>query len=141
MAVLFALGSFCFLVGSVASQWASSSRPAIGVTFFVGSISFTSRSPRSVIAGHASTVGHCRGGSLPSTFSARSQPAFASLLKPSSGLPVSARIASAGTSLGGICFLIGSLLLIPEAGRVKRAAAPESQPSPVSGDAPARSRS
>jgi hypothetical protein len=37
-------------------QYRISSLPAIGVTFFVGSISFTSRSPRSVIAGHASTV-------------------------------------------------------------------------------------
>ena len=41
MAALFALGSTCFLVASVASQWASSSRPAIGVTFFAGSLLFT----------------------------------------------------------------------------------------------------
>src|SRR5271167_1006378 len=33
MAVLFALGSSCFVAGGVASQWASTSRPAIGVTF------------------------------------------------------------------------------------------------------------
>jgi hypothetical protein len=38
---LFALGSACFLVASLASQWASSSRPAIGVTFFAGSLLFT----------------------------------------------------------------------------------------------------
>lgn len=41
MAVLFAAGSACFTGGALASQWASSPRPAIGVTFFVGSISFT----------------------------------------------------------------------------------------------------
>jgi hypothetical protein len=37
----FALGSTCFAVAAIASQWASASRPAIGVTFFVGSIFFT----------------------------------------------------------------------------------------------------
>ncbi len=42
MATLFALGSACFLVASVASQWASTSRPAIGVVFFIGSLLFTS---------------------------------------------------------------------------------------------------
>ncbi len=42
MAVLFVIGSFCFLVGGVAAQWARTSRPAIGVVFFVGSIFFTS---------------------------------------------------------------------------------------------------
>jgi hypothetical protein len=41
MSVLFALGSLCFTVAAIAAQWASS-RPAIGVTFFVGSILFTS---------------------------------------------------------------------------------------------------
>jgi hypothetical protein len=41
MTALFAVGSLCFLVASVASQWASSSRPAIGVTFFAGSLLFT----------------------------------------------------------------------------------------------------
>ena len=39
--VLFAAGSLCFAVASFASQWASVPRPAIGVTFFVGSIVFT----------------------------------------------------------------------------------------------------
>ena len=39
--VLFAAGSICFAVASFASQWASAPRPAIGVTFFVGSIFFT----------------------------------------------------------------------------------------------------
>jgi YrhK-like protein len=38
---LFALGSACFAVAAIASQWASASRPAIGVTFFAGSIFFT----------------------------------------------------------------------------------------------------
>ena len=42
MAVLFAVGSLCFAAGGVAAQWARTSRPAIGVVFFVGSIFFTS---------------------------------------------------------------------------------------------------
>lgn len=41
MTALFGVGSLCFLVASVASQWASSSRPAIGVMFFAGSLLFT----------------------------------------------------------------------------------------------------
>jgi hypothetical protein len=41
MAVLFAAGSLCFTAGGLASQWASTSRPGIGVTFFVGSVFFT----------------------------------------------------------------------------------------------------
>jgi len=42
MCVLFAIGSACFAVPSFASQWSSFPRPWIGVTFFVGSIFFTS---------------------------------------------------------------------------------------------------
>jgi hypothetical protein len=42
IAVLFAIGSTCFLVAALASQWSSVTRPGIGVTFFVGSIFFTS---------------------------------------------------------------------------------------------------
>src|SRR5688500_18921895 len=41
MGMLFAIGSTCFAVASLASQWGSESRPAIGVTFFAGSIFFT----------------------------------------------------------------------------------------------------
>jgi cytochrome bd-type quinol oxidase subunit 2 len=41
MALGFGLGSACFAVASFASQWASVSRPGIGVTFFVGSLWFT----------------------------------------------------------------------------------------------------
>ena len=37
----FAIGAACFAVSAIASQWASASRPAIGVTFFVGSLFFT----------------------------------------------------------------------------------------------------
>jgi hypothetical protein len=44
MGVLFAAGSVCFAVASLASQWATASRPAIGVTFFVGSLAFTAAS-------------------------------------------------------------------------------------------------
>jgi hypothetical protein len=40
----FALGAICFLLASVAAQWAASPRPAIGVTFFVGSLLFTAAS-------------------------------------------------------------------------------------------------
>jgi hypothetical protein len=42
MSVLFALGSLCFTVAAIAAQWASTPRPGIDVTFFVGSILFTS---------------------------------------------------------------------------------------------------
>ena len=42
MGILFAAGSACFAVASFASQWDSVSRPGLGVTFFVGSIFFTS---------------------------------------------------------------------------------------------------
>jgi hypothetical protein len=38
---LFAVGSLCFFVASVASQWDDTPRTAIGVTFFAGSILFT----------------------------------------------------------------------------------------------------
>ena len=39
--LLFAIGSACFALAAIVSQWASVSRPAIGVTYFVGSIFFT----------------------------------------------------------------------------------------------------
>ena len=42
IAVLFALGSSCFLVAALASQWASVTRPGIAITVFAGSICFTS---------------------------------------------------------------------------------------------------
>jgi hypothetical protein len=42
IAVLFAIGSTCFLVAALASQWASVTRPGIAITFFAGSIFFTS---------------------------------------------------------------------------------------------------
>ena len=41
MGLLFAIGSACFALAAIASQWASAPRPAIGVTYFVGSIFFT----------------------------------------------------------------------------------------------------
>ena len=41
MGVLFALGSLCFAVAAIVSQWASVPRAGIGVTYFVGSIFFT----------------------------------------------------------------------------------------------------
>lgn len=42
MAVLFVVGASCFTAGGIVSQWSSTSRPAIGYVFFVGSIFFTS---------------------------------------------------------------------------------------------------
>src|SRR4051794_41731385 len=41
MGLLFAIGSLCFALAAIASQWASAPRPGIGVTYFVGSIFFT----------------------------------------------------------------------------------------------------
>jgi hypothetical protein len=41
--------------------------------------------------------------------------AVASLVEPSTGEPVSARIANSGTSVGGACFLIAAAILIPGA--------------------------
>jgi predicted membrane protein len=41
MGLLFAVGSLCFALAAIVSQWASAPRPAIGVTYFVGSIFFT----------------------------------------------------------------------------------------------------
>jgi hypothetical protein len=41
IAVGFALGSACFALAAMASQWATAPRPAIGITFFAGSIFFT----------------------------------------------------------------------------------------------------
>lgn len=41
IAVLFAIGSSCFLLAALASLWASAPRPGIGVTFFAGSLFFT----------------------------------------------------------------------------------------------------
>jgi YrhK-like protein len=206
MAVLFVLGSLCFTAGGIASQWASTSRPAIGVTFFVGSLFFTSAAylqyAEAVNVGHSIDPRARRSRWRPaswephridwlasvvqlagtvlfniSTFAAlntdlttrqsdarvwapdafgsiafliaselafaevchrwicvrrRTLPwrivalnllgsiafgisAIASLVEPASGEPVSAHLTNAGTSLGGACFLIGALLLMPEA--------------------------
>jgi hypothetical protein len=48
--------------------------------------------------------------------------AIASLIEPATGEPISARIANGGTSLGGLCFLVGALALMPEAAAQERAA-------------------
>ena len=48
--------------------------------------------------------------------------AIASLLEPSSGEPISARIANGGTALGGLCFLVAALALMPEAAAEEHAA-------------------
>jgi MFS family permease len=216
MAVLFVIGALCFTIGGIASQWAATPRSWIGVTFFVGSLFFTSAAylqyaeavnaerglgprthpPRWRPASWEpkridwlATVVQLIGTFLfnISTFAAlhhnlttkqanarvwapdafgsiafliSSELAFAevchrwlsfrnrtlgwrivalnllgsiafgasaiaSLVEPSSGEPVSARIANAGTSVGGLCFLIGALLLMPEAAKEQRAAEAE----------------
>ncbi len=213
MAVLFAAGSLCFLVAALAAQWASSSRPAIGVTFFVGSILFTSAAylqysetvnvehrigprpgrrrwksaswePRRIdwLAAAVQLVGTVffnlstfaamkHGFSTHQTnrrvwapdalgsicFLISSELAYAevchrwiglmlrslswrivalnllgsiafgaaavgSLLEPSSGEPLSARIANGGTAAGGLCFLVAALALMPEAAAEERKA-------------------
>jgi hypothetical protein len=213
MAVLFSVGSSCFIAGALASQWTSASRPAIGVTFFVGSIFFTSAAylqftdaasvphrldrhgrrqrwrpaswePRRIdwLAALVQLVGtvffnvstfaalnhnlttHQTNARVwaPDAFGsiaflissalafaevchrwlcmrrrslswwivainllgsiAFGASAIASLVEPSSGEQVSARIANAGTSLGGLCFLVAALMLMPEAARARRAA-------------------
>jgi hypothetical protein len=220
MSVLFAAGSLCFTVAAVASQWASSPRPAIGVTFFVGSLFFTSASylqfsetvnvPRGPVPRgrsrrwrpaswepkridwlaasiqligtvffnistfaamkHGLSTGQSNRrvwapdvlGSI--CFLASSELAYAevchrwacfkrrslswrivalnllgsiafgaaaigSLLEPSSGEPISARVANAGTALGGLCFLIAALALMPEAAANERAASSEPEPA------------
>ena len=212
MAVLFSLGSLCFVAGAVASQWASSSRPAIGVIFFVGSIFFTSAGylqyaeaggvdhrfdatahrrrwrpaswePKRIdwLAALVQLIGtvlfnistytalntdlttHQANARVwaPDAFGsiaflvssllafaevchrwicfrrrslswwivalnllgsiAFGVSAVASLLEPASGEPISARIANSGTWVGGACFLLGALLLMPEAARQRRA--------------------
>jgi hypothetical protein len=44
MAVLFSIGSLCFTVAALASQWSPDPHPWVDITFFVGSIFFTSAS-------------------------------------------------------------------------------------------------
>ena len=222
MAVLFSLGSLCFAGGAIAAQWSLAAGKAIGVTFFVGSIFFTSAAylqysetvnvdheiapetrasrwrpaswePRRIdwlaalvqligtvffnlstfAAMNTSLTTHQVNhrvwapdafGSIAFLISSelafaevchrwvcvkrRSLPwkvvalnllgsiafgasAVASLLEPSSGQPISARIANAGTALGGVCFLVGALLLMPESARAERTEppSPSSRPS------------
>ena len=213
MAVLFVLGSLCFTAGGIAAQWATTSRPAIGITFFVGSLFFTSAAylqyaeavnaeravgpsgrrtrwrpvswePRRVdwwaalvqlagtvlfnistfaamntalsttqvdtrvwapdafgsiaflIASELALAEVChrwlclRRRDLPWKIVALNLlgsitfgvSAVASLVEPASGQPVSAHVANAGTSIGGACFLLGALLLMPESASAERRA-------------------
>jgi hypothetical protein len=58
--------------------------------------------------------------------------AIASLLEPSSGEPLSARLANGGTALGGLCFLVAALALMPEAASEEHATTVELRaPSPL----------
>jgi YrhK-like protein len=224
IAVLFSVGSLCFVVGAVASQSEGSSPTAIGVTFFVGSLFFTAAAylqyaeaanvqreadprrrrkrwrpaswePNRIdwLAALVQLVGTVLFNI--STFTAlnhnltthqvnhrvwapdafgsvafliASELAFAevchrwfclrcrslewwivainllgsvafgiaavaSLAEPSTGFQVSARIANAGTAAGGVCFLVGAVMLIPEA-------AGSAQPLPEAVDALAHQR-
>jgi hypothetical protein len=54
--------------------------------------------------------------------------AIASLVEPDSGVEISARIANGGTALGGLCFLIAALALMPEA-RAEELSAPVETPA------------
>src|SRR5262249_17772832 len=219
MAVLFMVGSACFLAGGLASQWVSGTRPGIGVLFFVGSIFFASaaylQDSETVNVDHRLHGRQGRRRWRPaswepgridwlaaliqlvgtvffnvSTFAALNQnltthqinvrvwspdvfgsiaflvsselafaevchrwvsfrdrtlswwivalnllgsiafgiSAVASFTGPSSGQAVSARIPNAGTSFGGLCFLVGAVLLLPEAAK-ERGAAPATQPA------------
>lgn len=55
--------------------------------------------------------------------------AIASLLEPATGEPISARVANGGTSLGGICFLVGALALMPEAAAQEAAVGALAEPA------------
>jgi YrhK-like protein len=212
MSVLFALGSLCFAVAAVAAQWATTSRPGIGVTFFAGSILFTSaaylqysevvnveRDPRprarrarwrpasweprridwlaafvqliGTVFFNISTFTAMKHGFDTRQTNARvwgpdaigsicflvsselayaevchrwiclkrrslswrivalnllgsiafGAAAIASLLEPSSGEPISAHVANGGTAVGGLCFLVAALALMPEAANEERA--------------------
>jgi hypothetical protein len=219
MSVLFSIGSLCFAAAAVAAQWARTSRPAIDVTFFVGSIFFTSASylqyaeavnvphhlrarpgrrvrPASWEPGridwlaavvqfagtlffNVSTFAAMKTGLTTHQQNARvwapdalgsicflvsselayaevcnrwlcvkwrslswrivalnlmgsvafGAAAIASWIEPSSGEPVSARIANGGTALGGLCFLLGAIALMPEAAGEEQARQREPAPS------------
>ncbi len=208
IAVLFATGSTCFLVAALASLWSSVTRPGIGVTFFAGSIFFTSAaylqhwlavraaSGSTLRAGGRLRLAHPTNWPHPhvdalatliqlagtvlfnvNTYAAMNTSlttmqanlrvftpdaigsacflvasglafangsrawlafrphargwwvnalnllgsiafgvaALASLIQPSTNEPVSAAIANGGTALGALCFLLGALLLLPDA--------------------------
>jgi len=214
MAVLFAVGSLCFVLAAIASQWSAGPQPEIDITFFIGSIFFTSASylqyEETVNVGRRIEPGAPSRRWRPAswepgridwlaalvqlvgtvffnitTFAAMKHgldtaqsnrrvwapdalgsicflvaselayaevchrwvclklrslswrivtlnllgsvafgvAAIASLLEPASGQPISARIANGGTALGGVCFLIAALALMPEAAANERAAA------------------
>jgi hypothetical protein len=222
MAILFAIGSLCFAVAATASHWVSASRPAIGWTFFIGSLFFTSAGylqySEAVNVAHRPAPRARRRRWRPasweprridwlsslvqfigtllfnvSTFAAlnhnltthqvnarvwapdvfgsiafliSSELAFAevchrwlsfrdrtlswwigalnllgsvafgvsavaSLIEPDTGEALSTRISNSGTAIGGICFLVGAILLIPEAAAARRTARQQATPAPV----------
>lgn len=222
MGVLFAVGAGCFAVASTAAQWSSASERPIDVTFFVGSLFFTTAAylqyaeavnvphaprqapvrrrlrpvswePRRIdwlaaavqLAGtvlfNISTLAALRHGLSTQQVDRRlwapdalgsicfllasalayaevchrwwcrrrrslswrivalnlagsvafGAAAIASLVAPSTGLPLSARIANAGTTAGALCFLVAAVLLVPEAASPDRDDAPVASPDRV----------
>jgi len=209
IAVLFAIGSTCFLLAALASQWSATPRPGIGATFFAGSIFFTgaayvqhwlavrsaahgrtlrehgrlrlrhpARWPHAhvdalatlvqlagtvlfnvntynaldtTLTAHqanlrvwtpdvigsacfllASALAFANGSRAWLAFRPRVRgwwvnalnllgsaffglAALASLIQPATNEPVSAHVANGGTAAGALCFLIGALLLLPDA--------------------------
>jgi hypothetical protein len=51
------------------------------------------------------------------------------LIEPSSGEPVSARLANAGTAVGGVCFLIAAVALMPQAAAEEHDGSDERHPA------------
>ncbi len=209
MAVLFSVGSFCFLAGGVIAQADPQAGPALGALFFAGSLFFTSAAylqyAEAVNAGRGIEAGRAERwrpaswepkridwlaaliqfiGTLAfnvTTFTAMKHgfstrqtnarvwapdavgsvaflvsselayaevchhwiclrrrtlswrivalnlagsiafgvSAVASYTEPATGEPLSAHIANSGTALGGLCFLIASLLLMPESAQAE----------------------
>ena len=118
---LFAIGSILFLVRALAAL--GSTADWIGVTFFCGSIFFTSAS---VLRPGLAVMASPR----PRLVDRGPQPAGVGRVRrlgdrrfrpTRTGEAVSDQIANAGTALGALCFLIGAVLLLPQAERQQEA--------------------
>ena len=96
--VLFAFGSTCFFVGPFPGFVELVGSQVDGIVFFVGSIFFTSAAAFGISA-------------------------IAAFWVPSSGSVVDLAVANVFTAFGGLCFLVGAILLLPESAGHARAAA------------------